>query len=174
MVVGALTTASAALIPAWHSVLERVYIYKAAHHPRLESDYKQPAINAAIATAAGPTFLKPHMTESAVELVDGGVWANNPIGVAVIEAIGMLGWPRDKLKILSIGTIKEPGKLPRLRGKLPMAASVVRLFMAGQAHSALGTAKITTGITLDSATAEPAPAAAPADALATIPAEGAA
>ena len=46
-----------------------------------------------MATAAAPTFLKPHMTESAVELVDGGVWANNPIGVAAIEAIGMLGWP---------------------------------------------------------------------------------
>jgi hypothetical protein len=71
--------------------------------------------------------------------------ANNPIGVAAIEAIGMLGWPGEKLKILSIGTINEPGKLPRLRGKLPMAASVARLFMAGQAHSALGTAKIITG-----------------------------
>ncbi|MET0706481.1 MAG: hypothetical protein ABWY82_06495 [Tardiphaga sp.] len=41
----------------------------------------------------------------AAALVDGGVWANNPIGVAAIEAIGMLGW----------------SKLPRLRGKLPMA-----------------------------------------------------
>jgi uncharacterized protein len=88
-----------------------------------------------MATAAAPTFL------SAVELVDGGVWANYPIGVAAIEAIGMLGW----LKILSIGTINEPGKPPRLQGKLPMAASVARLFMAGQAHSALGTAKIITG-----------------------------
>ena len=133
------------MIPAWHPVLERVYIYKTAHHPRLETDYRQPAIDAAMATAAAPTFLKPHMTELAVELVDGGVWANNPIGVAAIEAIGMLGWPGDRLKILSIGTINEPGKLPRLRGKLPMAASVARLFMAGQAHSALGTAKIITG-----------------------------
>jgi uncharacterized protein len=133
------------VIPAWHPVLERVYIYKTAHHPRLETDYKQPAIDAAMATAAAPTFLKPHMTESAVELVDGGVWANNPIGVAAIEAIGMLGWPSDRLKILSIGTINEPGRLPRLRGKLPMAASVARMFMAGQAHSALGTAKIVTG-----------------------------
>ena len=133
------------VIPAWHPVLERVYIYKTAHHPRLESDYKQPAIDAAMATAAAPTFLKPHMTESAVELVDGGVWANNPIGVAAIEAIGMLGWPGDRLKILSIGTINEPGRLPRLGGKLPMAASVARLFMAGQAHSALGAAKIITG-----------------------------
>jgi patatin-like phospholipase/acyl hydrolase len=133
------------VIPAWHPVLERVYIYKTAHHPRLETDYKQPAIDAAMATAAAPTFLKPHMTESAVELVDGGVWANNPIGVAAIEAVGLLGWPADRLKILSIGTITEPGKLPRLRGKLPMATSLTRLFMAGQAHSALGTAKIITG-----------------------------
>jgi uncharacterized protein len=133
------------VIPAWHPVLERVYIYKTAHHPRLETDYKQPAIDAAMATAAAPTFLKPHMAESKVELVDGGVWANNPIGVAVTEATGILGWPGDKLKILSIGTIDEPGKLPRLRGKLPMATSVTRLFMAGQAHSALGTAKIITG-----------------------------
>src|SRR6476620_10648839 len=31
------------------------------------------------------------------------------------------------------------------RGKLPMATSVTRLLMAGQAHSALGTAKILTG-----------------------------
>lgn len=133
------------VIPAWHPALERVYIYKTAHHPRLESDYKQPAIDAAMATAAAPTFLKPHMTESEVELIDGGVWANNPIGVAAIEAIGMLGWPGDKLKILSIGTISEPALLPRLRGKLPMATAVTRLFMAGQAHSALGTAKIITG-----------------------------
>ncbi|RUX33317.1 MULTISPECIES: CBASS cGAMP-activated phospholipase [unclassified Mesorhizobium] len=133
------------VIPAWHPVLERVYIYKTAHDPRLETDYRQPAIDAAMATAAAPTFLKPHMTESAVELVDGGVWANNPIGVAAIEATGMLGWPGDSLKILSIGTISEPGNLPMLRGKLPMAASVARLFMAGQAHSALGTAKIITG-----------------------------
>jgi patatin-like phospholipase/acyl hydrolase len=133
------------VIPAWHPILERVYIFKTAHHPRLQTDYKQSAIDAAMATAAAPTFLKPHMTESAVELVDGGVWANNPIGVAAIEAVGMLGWPGDKLKILSIGTITEPGQLPRLSGKLPMAAAVTSLFMAGQAHSALGIAKIVTG-----------------------------
>jgi hypothetical protein len=133
------------VIPAWHPVLERVYIYKTAHHPRLETDYKQPAIDAAMATAAAPTFLKPHLTESFVELIDGGVWANNPMGVAAIEAIGTLGWPGDRLKILSIGTIADAGKLPRLRGKLPMAPSITRLFMAGQAHSAFGTAKIITG-----------------------------
>jgi hypothetical protein len=133
------------VIPAWHPVLERVYIYKTAHHPRLESDYKQPALDAAMATAAAPTFLKPHLTSDAIELVDGGVWANNPIGVAAIEAVGLLNWPADRLKILSIGTINDVKALPRWKGKLPMATSVARLFMAGQSHGAFGTAKIITG-----------------------------
>lgn len=133
------------VIPAWHPMLERVYIYKTAHHPRLETDYKVLALDAAMATAAAPTFLKPHMTGDAIELVDGGVWANNPIGVATIEAIGMLGWPADRLKILSIGTINDVKAPPRFKGKLPMVPSLARLFMAGQSHSALGTTKIVTG-----------------------------
>lgn len=133
------------VIPAWHPMLERIYIYKTAHHPRLETDYRVRGLDAAMATAAAPTFLKPHMTAEAIELVDGGVWANNPIGVATIEAIGMLDWPADRLKILSIGTTTDVKSLPRLRGKAPMAMSVARLFLAGQSHSALGTAKIITG-----------------------------
>lgn len=133
------------LIPAWHPMLERVYIYKTAHHPRLETDFKQLAVDAAMATAAAPTFLPPHNTSDQVELIDGGIWANNPIGAAVVEAIGILGWPADRLKVLSIGTIADVKAPPRWFGKLPMAARITRLFMAGQSHSALGTAKIPTG-----------------------------
>jgi uncharacterized protein len=133
------------VIPAWHPMLERVYIYKTAHHPRLETDYKGLALDAAMATAAAPTFLKPHLTSDAIELVDGGVWANNPIGVAAIEAVGVLRWPADCLKILSIGTINDVAARTRWKGKLPMVSSIARLFMAGQSHSALGTAKIVTG-----------------------------
>ena len=133
------------LIPAWHPMLERVYIYKTAHHPRLETDYKGLALDAAMATAAAPTFLKPHLTNEAIELVDGGVWANNPIGAATIEAVGLLNWPAANLKILSIGTTNDVIAPPQWKGKLPMASSLARLFMAGQSHSALGTAKIITG-----------------------------
>lgn len=135
------------VVPAWQAETERVYIYKTAHHDRLEHDYKQLALDAAIATAAAPTFLKPHLTSDEVELVDGGVWANNPIGVATVEAIGMLQWPGDHLKVLSIGTITEVVSRPRWGGVLPLAwrGYSVRLFMAGQSHSAMGTAKIITG-----------------------------
>jgi patatin-like phospholipase/acyl hydrolase len=133
------------LIPAWHPALERVYIYKTAHHPRLESDYRQPAVDAAMATAAAPTFLPRHRTADQVELVDGGVWANNPVGAAVVEAVGVLNWPAAQLKVLSIGTTIDVRAPPRWTGKLPMATHVTRLFMAGQSYSALGTAKIITG-----------------------------
>jgi patatin-like phospholipase/acyl hydrolase len=125
------------LIPAWHPVLERVYIYKTAHHRRLESDYRQLAVDAAMATAAAPTFLPPHSTTDEVELIDGGVWANNPIGAAVVEAVGVLNWPADQLKVLSIGTLTDVKASPRWSGKLPMAPHAARLFMAGQSHSAL-------------------------------------
>ena len=90
----------------------------------METDYKGLALDAAMATAAAPTFLKPHLTSDSIELVDGGVWANNPIGAATIEAVGLLGWPADRLKILSIGTIADVVALPRWKGKLPMASSL--------------------------------------------------
>ena len=135
------------IIPSWHAEAEQVYIYKTAHHERLRHDYKQPALDAAMATAAAPTFLEPHLTSDEVELVDGGVWASNPIGVATTEAVGMLGWPGSRLKILSIGTINGVAARPRWGGLLPLVRHgyVTRLFMAGQSHSAMGTAKIITG-----------------------------
>lgn len=133
------------VIPAWHPVLERVYLYKTAHHPRFETDFRQPAIDAAMASAAAPTFLDPYQTSEDVELVDGGVWANNPIGVAAVEAVGVLSWPGDRLKILSIGTTNDAKAPSRHSGKLSMAPNLTRLFMAGQSHSAMGAAKIITG-----------------------------
>jgi hypothetical protein len=133
------------VIPAWHPMLERVYVYKTAHHPRLEMDRKAPALDAAMATAAAPTFLNPHLTEDEVELVDGGVWANNPIGVAAVEAVGLLKWPADRIRMLSIGTTTDVVAPRCLKGQLPMVPALARLFMAGQSHSALGTAKIITG-----------------------------
>jgi uncharacterized protein len=135
------------VIPSWHAETERVYIFKTAHHERLRQDYKDLALDAAMATAAAPTYLEPHLTSDEVELVDGGMWANSPICVATVEAVGMLGWPADRLKILSLGTIAEVKVPPRRRGLLPLAVHgyVTQFFMAGQSHGAMGSVKILTG-----------------------------
>jgi patatin-like phospholipase/acyl hydrolase len=45
------------VIPAWHPQTQGVYIFKTAHHPRLRTDYRELAIDAAMATAAAPTYI---------------------------------------------------------------------------------------------------------------------
>lgn len=72
------------VIPAWNPTAQSVYIYKTPHHPRLRTDYKSRLIDAALATSAAPTYFQQHMTEEGVGLIDGGIWANNPIAVAVL------------------------------------------------------------------------------------------
>ena len=133
------------VIPAWDADHRGVYIFKTAHHHRLKTDYKRLAVDAAMATAAAPTYYKRHRTAEDVGLLDGGVWANNPIALAVVEAITLLGWPASSLRVLSLGCVNEVymiGEAPGLGG---LAKDVTRLFMDGQSHGALGMAKLLTG-----------------------------
>lgn len=133
------------MIPAWHPQTRRVYIFKTAHHPRLETDYKEPAIDAALATAAAPTYFPKHITENDVGLVDGGLWANNPVGFAVAEAIGTLGWKSDELQVLSISCLEDIFETKDNYSKAGIVTKVSNFFMAGQSYGSLGLAHILTG-----------------------------
>ena len=133
------------LIPAWNPVARAVYIYKTAHHARLRNDYKCLAVDAAMATAAAPTYFRHHVTEHAVGLTDGGTWANNPTALAVVEAITMLGWPRDSLHVLSLGCLEETYSIRKWSGIGTLGSKLIKLFMDGQSHSAMGIAKLLTG-----------------------------
>jgi uncharacterized protein len=133
------------LIPAWNPVARSVYIYKTAHHRRLRNDFKSFAVDAALATAAAPTYFSQHVTQHAVGLVDGGIWANNPVALAVVEAITLLGWPRDCLHVLSLGCLEETYTIPKWAGIGTIGTKLVKLFMDGQSHGAMGIAKLLTG-----------------------------
>jgi hypothetical protein len=133
------------LIPAWDADHRGVYIFKTAHHPRLKTDYKRRASDAAMATAAAPSYYKRHRTAEDVGLLDGGVWANNPIALAVVEAITLLGWPASSLRVLSLGCVNEVYMIDEAPGWGGLAKDVARLFMDGQSHGALGMAKLLTG-----------------------------
>lgn len=133
------------VIPAWHPQTQGVYIFKTAHHPRLATDYKELAIDAAMATAAAPTYFAQHVTANDVGLVDGGLWANNPTGIAVVEAIAMLGWPADDLRVLSIGCLEDIKVVQESYGAAGIAPQLAGLFMDGQSHGSLGIAKLLTG-----------------------------
>jgi hypothetical protein len=133
------------MIPAWHKDKQSVYIFKTAHHERLMTDYKDLARDAAMATAAAPTYLEQFITARDVGLLDGGVWANNPTGPAVVEATGTLGWNPQDLKILSIGCLDDVIEMGDAIGAMRLAPKLAGLFMACQSQGSLGTAHILTG-----------------------------
>ena len=91
------------VIPSLNLENGKVYVYKTAHHPRLERDYKERAINVALATAAAPTYFPTHRSPTGTPLIDGGVWTNNPVGMAVVEAITILDWAKRFAKSLKFG-----------------------------------------------------------------------
>ena len=133
------------IVPAWNPVAQCVYIYKTAHHPRLKTDYRSLAVDAALATSAAPTYFRHHITQHNVDLLDGGVWANNPIGIAAVEAVTVLGWPPQSLHILSLGCLEETYSVPKWAGLGTLGPKLVNLFMDGQSHGAMGIAKLITG-----------------------------
>lgn len=133
------------MVPAWDADQRSVYIYKTAHHPRLTTDYRKPALDAALATSAAPTYFASHKTVDDIGLLDGGTWCNNPVGVATVEAVSMLGWNASELNILSLGCVDEVYLLPEAPGKANLGVRALSLFMDGQSRGALGIARQLTG-----------------------------
>lgn len=132
------------VIPSLSLATGEVHIYKSAHHPRFELDYKVPVVDVALATAAAPTYFPAHWSSSGIPLVDGGMWANNPTGMAVVEAIGVLKWNPEEILVLSLGCTTEPltigwGRVHAL-GLTYWAGKVTDIFMRGQSSGSLGTA----------------------------------
>jgi len=133
------------VIPAYHPDRRTVYVFKTSHHERFEVDHRTRAVDAALATAAAPTYFPAHRVPSGACLIDGGIWANNPTGMAVVEAIGVLGWDRTTLKVLSLGCSDEVLIPDPDTGLLQLGSGAIDLLMQGQAFGSLGTAKILVG-----------------------------
>jgi len=130
------------IIPAYSISTRSVYVFKTAHHPRFEIDHKRSAVDVALATAAAPTFFPAHALPDAALLVDGGVWANNPTGMAAVEAVAVLGWQPESLRILSLGCTEPLYTCPPHAGRLDFALSLNTFFQQGQSVASLGTAKL--------------------------------
>lgn len=101
------------VIPAFNVVRGDIHLFKTAHRRRFRRDYKRRAVEVALATSAAPTYFEPFVDDVGNRFVDGGVWANNPIAVAVNEAIGVLECPPESVEALSIGTTTAPFHLPK-------------------------------------------------------------
>lgn len=133
------------LIPAFDRQRREIHVFKTAHHPRFGIDWRERVVDVALATAAAPTYLPGHQLDSGVSLLDGGIWANNPAGLAVVEAMSSLTWSNDDLYVLSIGCSEEALSIPKNSGYLGLALKMADIFMLGQSRGAHGTAKLLTG-----------------------------
>jgi hypothetical protein len=133
------------VIPSFNLDTGEVYVYKTSHIPHLQNDYKESAVHVALATSAAPTYFPIEMTSSGIPLADGGLWANNPVGMAAVEAIGVLEWPRDDIQIVSIGCTAEPLKAASRGGLLGWGPKIADIFLASQSSASLGTAQLLVG-----------------------------
>lgn len=132
------------VIPAYDNTNHGPYVFKTAHNCRLSTDYRVLAVDVAMATAAAPTYFKSHNFEGGAGLIDGGIWANNPMGLAAVEAAAVLDWDMNNTWMLSLGC-SEKFMPPRHKiGGLSALCGgwIVDLMFRGQDRSSYGTAKL--------------------------------
>lgn len=102
------------VIPAFMMPKTEIAVFKTDHHPDFRNDHATPAWQVARATSAAPTYLKGHEhTESGKIFIDGGVWANNPVMVALVDVLSAYDVSLDQIQVLSIGTGNPPFELSR-------------------------------------------------------------
>lgn len=133
------------VIPAYHSDKDDLYVFKTRHHSRLQVDWRERAVDVALATAAAPTYFQAHVMPNGAPLIDGGIWANNPAGVAAVEARSVLGWKDDDLFVLSLGCTEEILDVPTSAGYKDLLLKSTELVMRGQSRASAGTAKLLCG-----------------------------
>jgi len=94
-------------VPAFEGKRSEIYVFKTPHHDDYQTDRHEKMVTVALATAAAPTYFRP-LEHGGYVLVDGGVWANNPIMLGLIEALTAFEVSRERIEILSIGCGDDP------------------------------------------------------------------
>lgn len=95
------------IVTAYNTTIEGPYLFKTPHGRFLHTDRGHDAVTVALASSAAPTYFDPVKAKSIIsefEAVDGGVWANSPVTIAIAEATGELGIPLNRIRVLNIGT----------------------------------------------------------------------
>lgn len=129
-------------VPSYCITEARPYIFK-YDHTVLRRDNKTTYVDVALATSAAPTYFPVHQISSHhnKQFVDGGVWANNPTMIGLIEALKyFVGKDKeyDSIQILSISSLNPPNGKPTgwrsNRSFIGWSADLFELPMSGQSE----------------------------------------
>lgn len=140
-------SANRLVIPAFNAQSGDIQLFKTAHHPDYRMDCLLPATTVAMATSAAPTYLSAFKDPEGRVFIDGGVWANCPVVVGLVEAISRLNWPREQIDVLSIGTTSEPfhvGEAKQNGGLAQWNKGIIDIFQESQGRGMLGMARALT------------------------------
>jgi patatin-like phospholipase/acyl hydrolase len=134
------------IIPTYDAIRGRIFLLKTAHHERFKYDINALAVDVALATSAAPTYFEasPFPEQDGSSFVDGGIWANNPVLAAVLEATCFLGHGLDDIYVLSIGTTSAPFNIADNAGAgiIKWNVGMIDLMFEAQAETALAQAKL--------------------------------
>lgn len=129
-------------IPSYSITDNRPYIFK-RNHSDLTRDDKTRYIDVALATSAAPTYLPIWSIDShnRKQFIDGGVWANNPTLVGLLEALHyFVGKDKayNRIDILSISSLNvtkgKPLNNKKNKSFISWRGDLFETFNVGQAH----------------------------------------
>jgi len=135
------------IIPSFYAANSQPRLLKTPHDKRYRSDWKLPMWAVAMATSAAPTYL-PSFKYGGNTYLDGGLWANNPSLVGVVEALEM-GASMANIRVLNISTTSSSSDCLSFKpvpflpikasysglGKLPWASRVLTVMMQANSFS---------------------------------------
>ena len=135
-------------IPAAETRHFEPYIFKTPHHPEYRKDWSQIMAHIAKTTSAAPAHFKPVVSNLGYEFIDGGVWANNPVMVAIADALSCFNIRREQLSVLTMGcgrTRYEMGWIRRNLGGMLSLTSLLFETMEIQSQNVTGQARLIAG-----------------------------
>ena len=104
-------------IPTVDALSHKAWVFKTPHIPGKHRDSNYRLVDVCMASTAAPIFfplsrqLNPDNERDIHYFVDGGLWANNPVMVGLVEAL-VLAAPDQRIEVISVGTCDRPSGDP--------------------------------------------------------------
>ena len=121
-------------------------VWKTDHHPELHGGSVRLMRDVALASSAAPTYLPAVQIAGQGAYLDGGLWANNPSMLGIIEAYRYLRSPMEDILLLSVGTGRRPiwfkYKDIVRRGAFRWARDIIELVFAAQSSATHNQARL--------------------------------
>jgi patatin-like phospholipase/acyl hydrolase len=133
-------------IPAFDGFTE-TFVFKTPHHPDFRVDWKEELTTVALATSSAPSFFAVYRNQER-KFADGGVWANNPVMIGLVDTLSCYDVDRRQIEILSLGCGEvqlEISDKQLKRGGLLHWRNIISAAMRLASQNALGQAGLLIG-----------------------------